>query len=109
MIKDIAHRLFNEDKTLRKYNEKNRSYLAYTLAREINEGSLKESDVPKRIKTIELPKFNVSDEVCDESKSINQQIKMLFNEGKNPRQITKLTGKTYTRVKNVIKKIKQSE
>ena len=111
MIKALAHSLFTTNVHVQSLDRKAAAHVAFVLATEISQNKITEEDIPKRIKTIDIPLFETGDEVeqrYEDITAINEKIRFLFTNGLSPREISKEVGKTYTRVKNVIKKIKAS-
>jgi hypothetical protein len=109
-VRETARKICKKPQ-LSKFNEKQRVHLSWNLAVEIHSGSLKEADIEHRLKEIPIPNFDQPDivEVDVESLPINKKIEHYYNKGDSTREIMKKVGKTYTRVKNIIKKIRDEK
>lgn len=107
--KTIAKRLY-DDPILSPYTEKQRVYISYSLAVEIKTGKLKSDNIPIRLKNMVIPGFQnevVEIEEAEVKKlPINRQIEYYFYKGLSARDIMDKVHKTYTRVKNITKKLR---
>lgn len=110
MIKAVQSDIFNNNIHVQEFEPRVRSHISHILAVEIVRQQLLPEDIPIRIKTIEKPVFENEIDINEDYDSItdiNKKIRYLFTiRGYTPREIMKEVDKTYTRVKNVIKKIK---
>jgi len=106
--KTLAKEIY-DDKLLSPFTEKQRVHIAYNLALEIELGKIKRESMAERIKTIEIPDFQNGTpdaEIDVNLLTINKKIEYYYNKGLTPREIMDKVGKTYTRVKNIIKKLR---
>lgn len=110
MIKLVQQDIYDNNIHVQQYEPRVRSHISFTLASELVKNLLTVEDIPTRVKNMDKPVFDDDidpNEKYEDITEINKKIRYLFIvKGQSPRDIMKEVGKTYTRVKNVIKKIK---
>lgn len=113
-IRDIAKNLMLTPE-LQNYDKNSKAYIASVLATEIWEDKLTMDGIGERIKTIIVPIYGTVDvkvitEEDIEKMPINEKIEYYYKvKNLTPREIMRMVGKTYTRVKNIIKKIRERD
>ena len=111
-IKTISKRILTSG-VIKNYTDEESVHIADTLAIMVFEGKLEETaeSMAAKIKSLNFQGFEkrIINEEDLENSSVNTQIEYMYNSGKSIREISLELGKSYTRVKNIVKKMKDNE
>ena len=108
--KEIAKRIIKSD-CFKGIETAAANIMAWNIAKEIKEGQTLEENLEERLKKYDVPTFSerAKINIPVENMTINQKIAYYYRNEISTRQISIMLDKSYTRVKNVIKNLKNKD